>query len=91
MQTYRRILFPLLLPMLTVAGLLVFNSAARDISTVVLLGTGDSRTLSLLMLEWARGTGAIEKATVIGVIVVIIVALTSIVARRLEARATIKS
>jgi iron(III) transport system permease protein len=91
MQTYRRILFPLLSPMLLVAGLLVFNSAARDISTVVLLGTADSKTLSLLMLEWAMGTGAIEKATVIGVIVVLIVALTSIVARRLETKAAIKS
>jgi iron(III) transport system permease protein len=91
MQTYRRILLPLLSPMLMVAGLLVFNSAARDISTVVLLGTADSRTLSLLMLEWAMGTGAIEKATVIGVIVVLIVALTSIVARMLETKAAIKS
>jgi iron(III) transport system permease protein len=91
LQTYRRILFPLLLPMLTVAGLLTFNSAARDISTVVLLGTADSRTLSLLMLEWAMGTGAMEKATVVGMIVVLIVAVTSLGARALEAKATIKS
>jgi iron(III) transport system permease protein len=91
MQTYRRILFPLLSPMLLVVGLLVFNSAARDISTVVLLGTADSKTLSLLMLEWAMGTGAIEKATVIGVIIVLIVALTSIAARMLTTRDTIKA
>ena len=83
LDTYRRVLFPLLLPMLTVVGLLVFNSAARDISTVVLLGTGDSRTLSLLMLEWAVGGGALEKATVVGVIIVVIVVVTSLIARRL--------
>lgn len=82
-ETYRRVLFPLLLPMLTVVGLLVFNSAARDISTVVLLGTGDSRTLSLLMLEWAVGGGALEKATVVGAIIVVIVVVTSLIARRL--------
>lgn len=83
LETYRRVLLPLLLPMLTVVGLLVFNSAARDISTVVLLGTGDSRTLSLLMLEWAIGGGALEKATVVGAIIVVIVVITSLIARKL--------
>ena len=85
-QTYRRIVFPLILPMTVVVGLLVFNSAARDISTVVLLGTGKSRTLSLLMLEWAVGGGAMEKATVVGVIIVLIVAVTSGIARTIEGR-----
>ena len=89
-QTYRRIVFPLILPMTVVVGLLVFNSAARDISTVVLLGTGKSRTLSLLMLEWAVGGGAMEKATVVGVIIVLIVAVTSGIARTIEGRITIR-
>jgi iron(III) transport system permease protein len=87
-QTYRRIIFPLIMPMLVVVGLLVFNSAARDISTVVLLGTGESRTLSLLMLEWAVGAGAMEKATVVGAIIVLIVGVTSIIARTIEGRMT---
>lgn len=90
LQTYRRIVFPLILPMTVVVGLLVFNSAARDISTVVLLGTGQSRTLSLLMLEWAVGGGAMEKATVVGVIIVAIVAVTSGIARVIEGKITIK-
>lgn len=91
LRTYRRILFPLLFPMLTVVGLLVFNSAARDISTVVLLGTGDSRTLSLLMLEWAVGGGALEKATVVGVIIVAIVVITSLIARGIGGQAGIRT
>ena len=86
LQTYRRIIFPLILPMIVVVALLVFNSAARDISTVVLLGTGQSRTLSLLMLEWAVGGGAMEKATVVGAIIVLIVAVTSGIARTIEGR-----
>jgi hypothetical protein len=61
-----------------------------DNRSVVLLCTADSRTLSLLMLEWAMGAGAIEKATVVGVIVVLIVALTSIAARMLEAKGSVK-
>ncbi|OGQ74084.1 MAG: hypothetical protein A3G40_06765, partial [Deltaproteobacteria bacterium RIFCSPLOWO2_12_FULL_57_22] len=47
--TYRRVIFPLLFPALITVALVGFISAARDISTVVLLGTGRSRTLSLLM------------------------------------------
>ncbi len=89
-QTYRRIVFPLILPMLVVVGLLVFNSAARDISTVVLLGTGQSRTLSLLMLEWAVGGGEMEKATVVGAIIVLIVAVTSGIARTIEGKINIR-
>ncbi|NIO11974.1 MAG: ABC transporter permease subunit, partial [Deltaproteobacteria bacterium] len=89
-QTYRRIVFPLILPMLVVVALLVFNSAARDISTVVLLGTGQSRTLSLLMLEWAVGGGEMEKATVVGAIIVLIVAVTSGIARTIEGRMNIR-
>jgi len=90
LQTYRRIIFHLILPMLVVVGLLVFNSAARDISTVVLLGTGKSRTLSLLMLEWAVGGGDMEKATVVGAIIVLIVAVTSGIARAIEGRISIR-
>src|SRR5262245_38180235 len=52
-STYRRILVPLLFPALVTVGLLVFISAVRDISTIVLLATGQTRTLSLLMLEFA--------------------------------------
>src|SRR5262249_11711908 len=52
-STYRRILVPLLFPALVTVGLLVFISAVRDISTIVLLATGETRTLSLLMLEFA--------------------------------------
>src|SRR3989338_8353106 len=61
--TYRRVIFPLLFPALITVALVGFISAARDISTVVLLGTGRSRTLSLLMLDFAAGA-EVEKATV---------------------------
>ena len=45
------------MPALITVGLVGFISAARDISTVVLLGSGKSRTLSLLMLGLRRGRG----------------------------------
>jgi len=84
--TYFRIMFPLLLPMLMVVSLLVFNSAARDISTLVLLGTANARTLSLLMLDWIIGENSPEKAMAVGVVIVVLVVFTSLVARALGGR-----
>ena len=59
-----------------------FISAARDISTVVLLGSGKSRTLSLLMLDFAAGA-EFEKATVVAVIIVGLVVGAALFARML--------
>ena len=88
--TYFRILLPLTLPMLIVVGLLVFNSAARDISTLVLLGTVNARTLSLLMLDWITGGGSPEKAMAVGVVIVAMVLLVSLLARMLGGRWIVK-
>jgi len=88
--TYLRILLPLTLPVLIVVGLLVFNSAARDISTLVLLGTADARTLSLLMLDWIAGEGSPEKAMAVGVVIVMMVVLVSLLARMLGGRFIVK-
>ena len=70
------------MPTLITVALVDFMSAARDISTVVLLGSSESRTLSLLMLDFAIG-GQFESSTVIGVIIVIIIVVASLLARSL--------
>ncbi len=88
--TYLRILFPLMLPMILVVGLLVFNSAARDISTLVLLGTSNARTLSLLMLDWITGEASPEKAMAVGVVIVVVVVFTSLMALLLGGRWMVK-
>jgi iron(III) transport system permease protein len=79
-DTFRRIIFPLTAPALVTVGLIGFISAARDISTVVLLGSGQSRTLSLLMLDFAAGA-EFEKATVVAVIIVALVVGAALIAR----------
>jgi iron(III) transport system permease protein len=79
-DTFRRVIFPLTTPALITVGLVGFISAARDISTVVLLGSGKSRTLSLLMLDFAAGA-EFEKATVVAVMVVGLVVVAALVAR----------
>ena len=78
-QCYRRVLIPLLTPTLIVVGLLGFISAARDISTVVLLGSSQSRTMALLALDYAFG-GQFERGSVVAFLtslVVIVIALIS--------------
>jgi iron(III) transport system permease protein len=80
LSTYCLIVVPLIFPALITVGLVTFISAARDISTVVLLGRGESRTLSLLMLDYTAGAD-FEKATVVAVIIVVLVTVAALVAR----------
>ena len=87
--TFLRILFPLLLPCLIVVGLLEFIAAARNISTVILLATGRTRTLALLMLDFTAGA-ELEKATVVGAMIVLLVIVAAIIARALGGRFGIK-
>ncbi|MFQ5918265.1 MAG: ABC transporter permease, partial [Candidatus Binatia bacterium] len=87
--TYRRILFPLLFPALLTVGLVAFISAARDISTVVLLATGRTRTLSLLMLDFAT-EAEFEKATVVAVLIVLLVVVAALIARALGGHLSIR-
>lgn len=87
--TYRRIVLPLLLPCLIVVGLLEFISAARNISTVVLLATGQTRPLSLLMLDYAAGA-ELERATVVATVIVAIVVVAALSARSLGGQFSIR-
>jgi iron(III) transport system permease protein len=89
-STYFRILLPLLFPALLTVGLLVFISAARDISTIVLLATAETRTLSLLMLEFAT-EGQFEKATVVGALIVVFVVAAALIARALGGRVGVRA
>jgi iron(III) transport system permease protein len=69
---FRRILLPLLKPTMLAVGIIVFISAARDIPTVIFLATNQSRTLSLLMLDYIADANK-EKAAVLGVFLVFLI------------------
>ena len=88
-DTFRRVVMPLIMPALITVGLVGFISAARDISTVVLLGSGKSRTLSLLMLDFAAGA-EFEKATVVAVMVVGLVVIAALIARVLGSQVGVR-
>lgn len=81
LQTYRRVVLPLLAPTLVTVALIGFISAARDISTVVLLGSSQSRTLALLSLDFAY-SGQFEKATVVAILTVVMVVIAAALTRR---------
>jgi iron(III) transport system permease protein len=70
--SFWRIMLPLLKPTLLSVGIIVFISAARDIPTVIFLSTSQSRTLSLLMLDYISDANQ-EKAAVLGVFLVFLI------------------
>jgi iron(III) transport system permease protein len=80
LTTYRRVVLPLLAPTLVTVAVVGFMSAARDISTIVLLGSSQSRTLALLSLDFAYG-GQLERGTVVSVLTVAMVVIAAFVAR----------
>lgn len=68
----------MIVPTLVSIFAIVFVSAIRDISTIILLITARNRSLAVLMMEYSRG-GQLEVASIIGVII----AVVAIAARRL--------
>ncbi len=63
-----KIVLPLIAPTLLAVFLLAFVSTLRDISTIVLLAGPGTRTMSLVMFEFAN-SGRFESAAVIGVLI----------------------
>ena len=82
---FRRILLPLLKPTMLAVGVIVFISAARDIPTVIFLATNQSRTLSLLMLDYIADANK-EKAAVLGVFLVFLIFALLLIGRLLGFR-----
>jgi iron(III) transport system permease protein len=78
--TYRRILMPLMAPTLMSVFILTFVTCIRDISTVVLLTSGSSQPLAVLMLAYAT-SGNTTAASVVGVVLSILGAGIAVLAR----------
>jgi iron(III) transport system permease protein len=69
--TFRRIVLPVLGPALISVALLTFNSAARNISNIAMIVTGDNRPLSMLQVDYMTD-GQYESAAIVGVIIVLL-------------------
>jgi len=66
-------------------GIIVFISAVRDIPTIVFLSTHNSRTISLLMLDYIAEAN-MEKAAVLGVFIVFLIFVLLFIAQVLGLR-----
>lgn len=86
---FRKIVAPILMPTLVLVGVLNFISAARDISSIVLLAANATKTLSLLQLDFMV-EGRTEDAAVISVIVIVMTTGVAFLARLLGLRLGIR-
>lgn len=77
----RRILLPLVVPMLATVFVFTFMMALRDISATVMLATPGTRTLSVLLFEYTVA-GSYETAAVIGLLMAGLASLVALVALR---------
>ena len=81
-QTYRLVLLPLLAPTAITVATLAFISCVKDISTMILLSTPDTRPLSLLVLDYTSN-GSIENGAVVGVISAALAVGVALLGRRI--------
>jgi iron(III) transport system permease protein len=85
LYTFRRIVLPILGPVLISVALLTFNSAARNIANIVMIVTGDNRPLSLLQIDY-MADGQYEPAAIVGFIIVLLTLGFAFVARLITRR-----
>jgi len=85
--TFRKVILPLVTPMLAVLFVLGFVSAARNISSVALLATSDNKPLAFLQLEYLTA-GRNEAGAVVGVIVIVLSVGVALLARLFGLRLT---
>jgi iron(III) transport system permease protein len=79
-QMYRHVILPLTMPIMLLTGALSFALAIRNVSNVVFLGSGNTRPLSLLQLDFMV-EGWYESASVVGIVLVVLTVSVAAIAR----------
>jgi iron(III) transport system permease protein len=82
LRSLRSIVLPLIGPSVAAVAVLTFDTAIRDISSVVLLSSGDSRPLSILLLEYSS-TSQLEEAAALGVIMSVVTVVVGLIATKI--------
>jgi iron(III) transport system permease protein len=80
LETYRKIVLPLLAPTLLVVALIAFIGAARNIAQVALLSNAANRPLSMLQLDY-MAQGKFELASVVACLILFLTVGLALVAR----------
>jgi iron(III) transport system permease protein len=89
-HTFTRVVLPILMPVLLLVGVMNFISAARDIASVALVATAETKTLALLQLDYMV-EGRYEAAAVTSFIVIILSTGIALLARALGLRVGIRN
>jgi iron(III) transport system permease protein len=85
-RTQARVTLPILTPMLIAVGLMTCVTAINEVSGVILLASVETRTLSLLSLDYLVGQRAEkEAAAVVTTIIVLLASAIALVARHIGA------
>ena len=79
-RTYFQVVLPLMVPTMVMIGVLNFMFSAQNTSNIILLATSESRTLSLLTLDFVS-EGRREAATVNAVLILGLTAGVALLAR----------
>lgn len=82
---FRRIVIPLISPVLVSIFAIVFMGAVRDIDTIILVGTASTRPLSLLMMEYSMA-GEMQAASILGVILSLFAVVIALISRKIGLR-----
>ncbi len=88
-RTFRDIVMPLALPAIVVVGVMVFSQTLRQVSTIVLLSSGNTTPLSLLQLEYLSA-GMLGPASVCGTLIVLMSVVAAAVVRIVTLRSGIR-
>lgn len=83
--TFRKIVMPLMAPVLLSVGLLTFNAAARNVASIAMLVTGSNRPLSMQQVDYMVD-GQYEAAAIVGVFIVLMTVGVALPARYLTNR-----
>lgn len=84
-HTFRKVVLPLLTPVLVSVALLTFAAAARNVSTIAMLVTAENRPLAMLQVDYLVD-GLFEAASVSGVLIVLLTLGVAVVARLIGRR-----
>lgn len=87
--TFVRVVVPILIPVLLLVGVMNFIGAARDVASVALLATAETKTLALLQLDYMV-EGRYETAAVVSFIVIVLSTGVALLARGLGLRIGIR-
>ena len=90
LYTVRRVILPVLTPVLVTVGLVAFISAARNIAGIALLVTNQNRPLAMLQLDYMVD-GRYEAAAVVGIIVLLLTTGMALLARLVGLRISIRA